>query len=78
MIFDKRGKCDECIVGPYCLKQKKIDRFEDMIKRAEIRNRNTGYSWPLADYLNDPDLKKMLPIRINCDCFVSTQEIEDA
>lgn len=78
MIFDKRDKCDKCIVGPYCIKQQKIDKLEDLIKRAEVYDTNTGYSWPLAVYLNDPDFDKMLPIKINCDCFVSKKEIEDA
>ena len=78
MIFDKRDKCDKCIVGPYCIKQQKIDKFEDLINQAEVYDTNTGNLWPLIDYLNDPDFKKMLPIRINCDCFVSKQEIEDA
>jgi len=76
MIFDKRNKCDKCIVGPYCVKQQKIDEFEDLINRAEIYNTNTGDSWPLTYYLNDPDFEKMLPIRVRCDCFAPKKETD--
>ena len=78
MIFDKRDKCDKCMVGAYCVKQQKIDKFEDLIKRAEIYDTDTGDSWPLTDYLNDPDFEKMLPIKVHCDCFIPKKEIENA
>ena len=51
---------------------------KDLINRADIYDIDTDGYWPLTYCLNDPYFEKMLPIRINCDCFVSKKEIEDA